>query len=125
MIDPNRVITVGRLIELAKGLKSEHGEANDYDRALAELVTDAAGLSMEEGKVLVAEKIGIPEKSLSKYESQFMNDQFVLQQFNLILNLHQDIDDIINSNEASMYKLDKIKVKNDLIGQLVMTVLPE
>ncbi len=36
-----RTVTVERLIKLATGLKSEHGENPEYDRALVELVTEA------------------------------------------------------------------------------------
>ena len=54
-----RMITVGDLIRLASGLKSEHGENPEYDRALAELVTDAAGLSMASSRGAAARKIGL------------------------------------------------------------------
>ena len=51
-------VAVRLLFELAKALKSESGENPEYDRALVELCTDAAGLSME-GKADVARKLGI------------------------------------------------------------------
>jgi hypothetical protein len=52
------VVAVSELIKLARGLKSEEGENKEYDRALVELVTDAAGLSMDE-KGKIAKKIGV------------------------------------------------------------------
>lgn len=65
--DPDRQVSVGRLMELAAALATERGEnatydialdrgvnpaevvqaAPEYDRALAELVCDAAGLPQE------------------------------------------------------------------------------
>lgn len=38
----NGTITLGELIGLAKFLKSEDGENGEYDRALLDLITDAA-----------------------------------------------------------------------------------
>lgn len=51
-------LDIPKLIALAAGLKSEHGENPEYDRALVELVVDAAGASMEE-KTKYAAAIGI------------------------------------------------------------------
>lgn len=51
-------IKIADLITLAIQLKSEHGENTEYDRALVELVTDAAGLSMEYKKQ-IAGLIGV------------------------------------------------------------------
>jgi hypothetical protein len=51
-------VSIGRLCELARGLKSEDGENAEYDRALVELVTDAAGLAMESMGEIAA-RIGI------------------------------------------------------------------
>lgn len=53
-----RTLTVGDLMKLAADLSSEDGENVEYDRAIAELVTDAAGLSMD-FKTVVAKKIGL------------------------------------------------------------------
>ena len=58
-MDQNKTVTVERLIKLARDLKSEHGENSEYDRALVELVTDAAGLPMNGGKEQVARLLGI------------------------------------------------------------------
>ena len=53
-------VTVKDLIALAKGLKTEAGSNPEYDRALVELIVDAAGLSMED-RYVVAAAIGIKE----------------------------------------------------------------
>jgi hypothetical protein len=60
----NRTVTVGRLIELARFLKCEEEKPTDvpcseYDLALVELVVDAAGLSMNKHKQLMAQAIGV------------------------------------------------------------------
>jgi hypothetical protein len=52
------MISQAELIELARGLKSEHGENPEYDRALVELCTDALGMSMDE-RHKVARMIGV------------------------------------------------------------------
>jgi len=54
----SRTVPVGTLIKLARDLRDEDGENVEYERALAELVTDAAGLSMG-FKRAVARKIGL------------------------------------------------------------------
>jgi hypothetical protein len=46
-LDLERTVTLGRLLELARGLASEEDENCEYDRALAELLTDAGGLPMD------------------------------------------------------------------------------
>jgi len=51
-------ITIELLFDLARGLRSEHGENPEYDRALVELCTDAAGESMEQ-KPEIAAQLGI------------------------------------------------------------------
>lgn len=53
-----RQITIGDLVRLARDLRDEDGDNVEYERALAELVTDAAGLSMD-CKTAVAERIGL------------------------------------------------------------------
>lgn len=58
------IVSGSRLIELAGGLKSEHGENPEYDRALVELVTDALSLSMDY-KDAVARLIGIKQGASS------------------------------------------------------------
>ena len=45
-MDTTRTVTIGELIQFAGWLASEDGENGEYDRALAELITDAAGLDM-------------------------------------------------------------------------------
>jgi hypothetical protein len=52
-------VSIARLIKLARDLKSEDGENPEYDRALVELITDAAGMTMEYGRPTIAEQIGI------------------------------------------------------------------
>jgi hypothetical protein len=42
-----RTVTIEELILHATFLRSEHGENPEYDRALVELVIDAAGVSMD------------------------------------------------------------------------------
>jgi hypothetical protein len=51
-------VSVGDLIRLARGLRDEDGDNVEYERALAELICDAAGLSMGL-KESVAERIGL------------------------------------------------------------------
>jgi hypothetical protein len=53
-------VTIGRLIDEAKRLKSEHGENPEYDRALIELVTFVAG-GTTENLSTVAAALGIKE----------------------------------------------------------------
>lgn len=57
----SRQLSVGTLMKLASDLKDEDGENAEYERALAELVTDAAGLSMD-FKRAVAKRIGLKAK---------------------------------------------------------------
>jgi len=56
--DLDRKITIRSLLECAKALKSEDGDANEYDRALCELCGDAAG-STQEGYPEVAALLGV------------------------------------------------------------------
>lgn len=58
-VDENRTVTIGRLMQLVRDLRSEDAENSEYDRALVELVTDAAGLPMNGGKEVVADLLGI------------------------------------------------------------------
>lgn len=64
MVDWKRVerrkVTMKYLMKLAGGLTSEDGENREYNRALAELLTDAAGLSMD-FKGEVARRAGIKD----------------------------------------------------------------
>lgn len=53
-----RTVSVGDLIKLARDLRDEDGDNVEYERALAELVCDAAGLSMG-WKEEVAGRIGL------------------------------------------------------------------
>ena len=48
-------ISIATLFALARILKSEYGENKEYDRALVELCTDAAGVSMEERDKIASE----------------------------------------------------------------------
>lgn len=57
-LDQNATVSIGKLIMLAQDLKSEHGENPEYDRALVELITDAASLSMDL-KHEVAKQLGV------------------------------------------------------------------
>jgi len=56
----SRTITIGELMNLAAGLCTDPGDPPnvEYERAMAELVTDAAGLPME-WKVGMALRIGL------------------------------------------------------------------
>lgn len=61
-------ITIRELIDLARGLMGPKEDRKDggnpeYERALVELVTDAAGLPMDD-KDLVAKEIGVDLKVL-------------------------------------------------------------
>lgn len=62
MIDWKRVekraVSVADLIKLAHDLRDEDGDNVEYERALAELVCDAAGLSMD-CKTAIAKRIGL------------------------------------------------------------------
>lgn len=53
-----RTVSVRDLIKLAHDLRDEDGDNVEYERALAELVCDAAGLSMG-FKKSVARRIGL------------------------------------------------------------------
>lgn len=57
-VDLNQTVTIQELIQLAQFLKSEDGENGEYDRALLELVTDAARISQND-RTLVANLIGM------------------------------------------------------------------
>jgi hypothetical protein len=57
-VDWDRKVSLKKLAELASRLKSEDGENPEYDRALVELVTDAAGLPMTERRIVI-ERIGV------------------------------------------------------------------
>jgi len=46
-------IELRSLIEIAGGLVSEHGENQEYDRALAEICTEASGWSMEQRDLML------------------------------------------------------------------------
>jgi len=54
------MIRLDRLIEAAKGLKSEDGENAEDDRALVELILDVAGMSQQRFDE-IADIIGIGE----------------------------------------------------------------
>lgn len=56
-----QAVSVKTLIRLAYDLRDEDGGNVEYERALAELVTDAAGLSMDY-KGTVARRIGLKAK---------------------------------------------------------------
>jgi hypothetical protein len=60
LIDLEQTITIRELIDLARGLKSEHGENAEYDRALLELVTDATHIAQTD-RALIADLIGVPK----------------------------------------------------------------
>jgi hypothetical protein len=51
-------LSVTKLLDFARGLRSEHGENPEYDRALVELCCDAAGWPMDR-KVDMARELGI------------------------------------------------------------------
>lgn len=53
-----KTVSIGDLIRLARDLRDEDGDNVEYERALAELITDAAALSMEY-KTDVANRIGL------------------------------------------------------------------
>ena len=59
--DRNRELFLGQIIEIARGLKSDDGENVEYDRALIELVCEAAGLPLgdTENRNAVADALGI------------------------------------------------------------------
>lgn len=50
-----KAVTVKTLLDIARGLKSEHSENPEYDRALCELICEAAGLSMEHVSAIASE----------------------------------------------------------------------
>ena len=54
--------SVGELVLLARGLKSEDGENTEYDRALVDLVVDAAHLVADD-RMAIARLVGIKEVS--------------------------------------------------------------
>jgi hypothetical protein len=51
-IDLDQTITLRELIQHAQYLKSEDGENGEYDRALLELVTDAAHIPQNDRAIL-------------------------------------------------------------------------
>lgn len=53
-----KTVSIGDLIRLARDLRDEDGDNVEYERALAELITDAAALSMDH-KTDVANRIGL------------------------------------------------------------------
>jgi hypothetical protein len=53
-----KTVSIGDLIRLARDLRDEDGDNVEYERAMAELICDAAGLSMG-FKVEVAQRIGL------------------------------------------------------------------
>ena len=54
-------VTIRELIKFARGLKSDtQGTNPEYDRALIEIIVDAAGLTMDD-RDLVAKALGIKE----------------------------------------------------------------
>lgn len=55
MIDPKRLVAVGRLVELAGQLAEEFNDGvnPEYDRALVELIVDAGGGRMDEDREAV------------------------------------------------------------------------
>lgn len=57
----SRAVSINTLLQLARDLRDEDGDNAEYERALAELVTDAAGLSMD-NKQAVAKRIGLKAK---------------------------------------------------------------
>ena len=58
----SKTVSIKELIDLAANLKCEDGVNREYDRALAEIIVDASGLSMSEAKLEVARRIGIKSK---------------------------------------------------------------
>lgn len=46
-MDLEKTVTIDKLLDIAGELASEHSENGEYDRALTEMVVDAANLSME------------------------------------------------------------------------------
>lgn len=48
----NKLFTVDQLIAYARGLRSEHGENHEYDRALVELCCDVGGIPMENRSIV-------------------------------------------------------------------------
>jgi hypothetical protein len=59
-LDMDHTVTIRELVHLAHFLRSEHGENDEYDRALLELVTDAAHIPQND-RTIVARAIGIPD----------------------------------------------------------------
>jgi hypothetical protein len=53
-----KTVSVGDLIKLARDLRDEDGDNVEYERAMAELICDAAGLSMDM-KGAIAKRIGL------------------------------------------------------------------
>lgn len=59
MLDPNKTITIGRLVSMARDLIDSPGSNPEYERALIQLVIAAAGLSQNEHRAEVANAIGV------------------------------------------------------------------
>ena len=59
-LDLNKTITIRELIECAKFLKDEDGINDEYDRALLELVTDAARIPQND-RTIIAKLIGVDD----------------------------------------------------------------
>lgn len=60
VVDATREVSVKTLLDIAAGLVDEPGANPEYERALAELITEAAGLSMD-FKYIVGRAFGIRE----------------------------------------------------------------
>jgi hypothetical protein len=54
LLDTNQTVRLGLLLQYARELKSEHGENEEYDRALVELCLDAAGLTQDDKPEMAA-----------------------------------------------------------------------
>ena len=54
-LDLECTITIAELLHIAAWLISEDGENPEYDRALAELLCDAAGVSMDHKEEMLSE----------------------------------------------------------------------
>ena len=59
-VDLDQTVTIRELVQLAQFLKSEDGEGREYDRALLELVTDAAHIPQND-RTMVAKLIGVDD----------------------------------------------------------------
>lgn len=58
LLDLNRMVSIGYLIDFANELKSADTENPEYDRALMELIAFASGLPVDEGRDIVAHAMG-------------------------------------------------------------------